>query len=111
MKCDDAGHYVFDRVFPGKVGVQHYIQLGPQTWGGPEQIDRRRSGQEQTGEPRRTGRPVVGRVNFPASMPERWVVQQTSIMTKIAFEKPPLPENFESLPMEERKEAYKVAGK
>ncbi len=107
VKCDETGHYVFDRVFPGNFGVQHYIQLGPQTWGGAlSKSTVAEAGKTSTVNLGGTGRPVVGRINLPASMPERWVVQTTTIMSAGSSEKPPLPDNFESLPMEERKAAY-----
>src|SRR5207249_4413968 len=34
VHADANGHFVFDRVFPGKYSASRYVQLGANMWGG-----------------------------------------------------------------------------
>jgi thiol-disulfide isomerase/thioredoxin/uncharacterized GH25 family protein len=103
VKTDPTGHFVFDRVFPGKAGLQRQIALGANMTGAA--ISKRivaEAGKTIEVTLGGAGRPVVGRVALPADMPERWVVMQSSISSNMKFEKPPTPANFDDLSPEEK---------
>src|SRR2546423_3115551 len=53
-----------------------------------------------------TGRPVVGRLALAANMPERWLVQHTTLMTNIKPSKPPFPDNWAAMEAEQKKQWY-----
>ncbi len=108
VTADKEGRFAFDRVIPEKLQVGRYIAIGAQSWTSTHSISVKvEPGETATVTIGGAGRPIEGRIALPKKGGEnvKWDLVHCRVSTK--RQEPPLPDDWEAMPQEEKSAWYK----